>query len=45
MARRDLSGAVDFGVLDRMTGDDDAVAEEVPVETIIDAVVASVQTP
>jgi Hpt domain len=29
MARRDLSGAVDFGVLDRMTGDDDAVAEEV----------------
>jgi len=29
MARRDLSGAVDFSVLDRMTGDDDAVAEEV----------------
>lgn len=29
MARRDLSGAVDFGVLDRMTGGDDAVAEEV----------------
>lgn len=29
MARRDLSGAVDFGVLDRMTGDDDAIAEEV----------------
>ena len=29
MSRRDLSGAVDFGVLDRMTGGDDAVAEEV----------------
>lgn len=29
MARRDLSGAVDFSVLDRMTGDDDAIAEEV----------------
>ncbi|CAN5144483.1 Hpt domain-containing protein [soil metagenome] len=29
MARRDLSGAVDFGVLDRMTGGDDAVSEEV----------------
>ena len=29
MARRDLSGAVDFSVLDHMTGDDDAVAEEV----------------
>jgi len=28
MSRRDLSGAVDFGVLDRMTGGDDAVAEE-----------------
>ena len=28
MARRDLSGAVDFTVLDRMTGDD-AVSEEV----------------
>ena len=29
MSRRDLSGAVDFGVLDRTTGGDDAVAEEV----------------
>ena len=29
MARRDLSGAVDFAVLERMTGDDDAVSEEV----------------
>lgn len=29
MARRDLSGAVDFSVLERMTGGDDAVAEEV----------------
>ena len=29
MARRDLSGAVDFTVLERMTGDDDAVGEEV----------------
>lgn len=29
MARRDLSGAVDFGVLDRMTGGDDTIAEEV----------------
>jgi len=29
MSRRDLSGAVDFDVLDRMTGGDDAVAEEV----------------
>ena len=29
MALRDLSGAVDFGVLDRMTGGDDAIAEEV----------------
>jgi HPt (histidine-containing phosphotransfer) domain-containing protein len=29
MSRRDLSGAVDFSVLDRMTGGDDAIAEEV----------------
>lgn len=29
MARRDLSGAVDFAVLERMTGGDDAVGEEV----------------
>jgi HPt (histidine-containing phosphotransfer) domain-containing protein len=29
MARRDLSGAVDFTVLERMTGGDDAVSEEV----------------
>lgn len=29
MSRRDLSGAVDFGVLDGVTGGDDAVAEEV----------------
>lgn len=29
MARRDLSGAVDFSVLDRMTGGDDAISEEV----------------
>lgn len=29
MSRRDLSGAVDFGVLDRMTGGDDVIAEEV----------------
>ena len=29
MARRDLSGAVDFAVLDRMTGGDDVVADEV----------------
>ena len=29
MSRRDLSGAVDFAVLDRMTAGDDAVAEEV----------------
>jgi len=29
MARRDLSGAVDFGVLEGMTGGDDAVTEEV----------------
>lgn len=29
MARRDLSGAVDFTVLDGMTGGDDAVGEEV----------------
>lgn len=29
MSRRDLSGAVDFGVLDRMTGGDDAISEEV----------------
>lgn len=29
MAARDLTGAVDFGVLNRMTGDDDAIAEEV----------------
>lgn len=29
MSRRDLSGAVDFSVLDRMTGGDDAVSEEV----------------
>lgn len=29
MARRDLCGAVDFAVLERMTGGDDAVAEEV----------------
>lgn len=29
MARRDLSGAVDFAVLERMTGGDDAVTEEV----------------
>ena len=29
MARHDLSGAVDFTVLERMTGGDDAVTEEV----------------
>ena len=29
MARHGLSGAVDFSVLDRMTGGDDGVAEEV----------------
>jgi len=29
MARRDLSGAVDFTVLERMTGGDDAISEEV----------------
>ena len=29
MARRDLSGAVDFTVLDHMTGGDDAISEEV----------------
>ncbi|WP_332656026.1 Hpt domain-containing protein [Brevundimonas sp.] len=29
MARRDLSGAVDFGVLERMTGGDDGVGEEI----------------
>ena len=29
MARRDLSGAVDFGVLERMTGGDDGISEEV----------------
>ena len=29
MARRDLSGAVDFAVLERMTGGDDGVSEEV----------------
>lgn len=29
MARRDLTGAVDFSVLDQVTGGDDAVAEEI----------------
>ncbi|MFN3932198.1 MAG: Hpt domain-containing protein [Brevundimonas sp.] len=29
MARRNLSGAVDFAVLERMTGGDDAISEEV----------------
>lgn len=29
MSRRDLSGAVDFSVLEAMTGGDDAVTEEV----------------
>jgi len=29
MSRRDLTGVVDFGVLDRTTGGDDGVAEEV----------------
>ena len=29
MARRDLSGAVDFAVLERMTGGDDAITDEV----------------
>jgi len=29
MALRDLSGAVDFAVLERMTGGDDAITEEV----------------
>lgn len=29
MARRDLSGAVDFTVLEAMTGDDAAISEEV----------------
>jgi len=29
MARRDLSGVVDFSVLDAMTGGDDAISEEV----------------
>ncbi|MBN8527979.1 MAG: Hpt domain-containing protein [Caulobacterales bacterium] len=29
MARRDLSGAVDFAVLERMTGGDDGVTEEI----------------
>ena len=29
MARRELSGAVDFAVLERMTGGDDSISEEV----------------
>jgi len=29
MARRDLSGAVDFDVLERMTGGDDSITDEV----------------
>ena len=29
MSKRDLSGAVDFSVLDRMTGGDDAISGEV----------------
>lgn len=29
MARRDLSGAVDFTVLERMTGEQDAITDEV----------------
>lgn len=29
MSRRDLTGAVDFSVLDRTTGGDDAVSEEI----------------
>ena len=29
MARRDLSGAVDFGVLESMTGGDDTISDEV----------------
>lgn len=29
MSRRDLSGAVDFSILDRTTGGDDEVAEEI----------------
>jgi HPt (histidine-containing phosphotransfer) domain-containing protein len=29
MARRDLTGAVDFSVLERFTGDDEAATEEV----------------
>jgi len=29
MSRRDLTGAVDFAILDRTTGGDDGVAEEV----------------
>ncbi|WP_420470652.1 Hpt domain-containing protein [Brevundimonas sp. FT23042] len=29
MARRDLSGAVDFAVLERMTGAEDAITDEV----------------
>ena len=29
MSKRDLSGAVDFAVLDRMTGGDDAAAEQI----------------
>lgn len=29
MARRDLTGAVDFAVLERMTGGEDAITEEV----------------
>ncbi len=29
MARRDLSGAVDFAVLEAMTGGDDAISEEI----------------
>lgn len=29
MSRRDVTGAVDFSVLDRVTGGDDGVAEEV----------------
>lgn len=29
MARRDVTGAVDFGVLENMTGGDDAINEEV----------------
>lgn len=29
MARRDLSGDVDFGVLERMTGGDDAITDDI----------------